>query len=701
MGRMPPLQLQDAIEEVPGVGPARARLLRGAGILSVEDLLLYLPSRYEDRSRQIPVAQLRDGETAGVRGRVHSCRRVPGTRRRSRVEAQIRDDSGSVAAIWFNQPYVADQLPVGTDVLLFGRPAAYKYRLQLVNPVHVVIPADGGGADPLHVGRSVPVYRRIGALGPAGIRRLVAAALERLGDVQEGLPAAVCDAARLLPRATALAQVHYPPTGHDLDDYNARRSAAHRRLTLQEFVAFQAALALQRQRASAEPGIGRSFGPSRLRQIAAVFGFDLTAAQRRCVERIHVDLQEPFAMHRLLQGDVGSGKTAVAACALLGVALGGEQAALLAPTEILAEQQAATVSRWARAVGLEVKLLTGSTSGPERRALLGELESGQLPLVVGTHALLQPTVKFANLGLVVIDEQHRFGVEQRAALRAKGRRGAGHPDLLVMTATPIPRSLALTLYGDLEVSKIDQMPPGRSPVQTSVLGGDQWPRVVVEIEASVAAGDQVFVVSPRIEEADDDLRAATVIWEELAAALPAGSVGLLHGGLDTVDKASAMRAFVTGDTAVLVATTVVEVGVDVAAATLMVIEHAERFGLAQLHQLRGRVGRGSKPGRCVLMARGPLSVAAGKRLQTLCSTTDGFALAEQDLRLRGPGEVLGTRQAGSFGLRVGDPFDNPDWLVEAHEIAVALVASDAPEALEYRRQLRQQWRRRMQLARAG
>lgn len=698
---MPPLQLQDAIEEVPGVGPARARLLRGAGILSVEDLLLYLPSRYEDRSRQIPVAQLRDGEAAGVRGTVHSCRRVPGTRRRSRVEVQIRDDSGSVAAIWFNQPYVADQLPVGTDVLLFGRPAAYKDRLQLVNPVHVVIPADGGGAEPLHVGRSVPVYRRIGALGPAGIRRLVAAALERLGDVAEELPAAVCDAAGLLPRATALAQVHYPPAGHDLDDYNVRRSAAHRRLTLQEFVAFQTALALQRQRASADPGIGRSFDPSRLRQIEAVFGFDLTAAQRRCVERIHVDLQEPFAMHRLLQGDVGSGKTAVAACALLAVAQGGQQAALLAPTEILAEQQAATVLRWARALGLEVKLLTGSTSGSERRALLRELESGRLPLVVGTHALLQPTVKFANLGLVVIDEQHRFGVEQRAALRAKGRRGAGHPDLLVMTATPIPRSLALTLYGDLEVSKIDQMPPGRSPVQTNVLRGGRWPGVVVEIEASVAAGDQVFVVSPRIEEGDDDLRAATVIWEELTAALPAARVGLLHGGLDTVDKASAMRAFVAGDTAVLVATTVVEVGVDVAAATLMVIEHAERFGLAQLHQLRGRVGRGSKPGRCVLIARGPLSVAARERLQTLCSTTDGFAIAEQDLRLRGPGEVLGTRQAGSFGLRIGDPFDNPDWLCEAHEIAVGLVASDAPEALEYRQQLRQQWRRRMQLARAG
>lgn len=699
--RMEPLQLDDPIEAVPGVGEARAAALRRARIGTVEDLLLHLPARYEDRSRQVPIGSLREGEAACVLGEVRSCRRVPGPRRRTRVEVQLEDASGTVTAIWFNQPYLADRFQRGARLLLYGRPTCYRDRVQLVNPVHAVVGSEPDGEDSLHIGRLVPVYRRVGPLGPALLRRLVATALELLGPIEDSLPKAARAATGLLDRCIALRQVHMPASGSDLQRYGAGRSAAHRRLVLEEFIAFQTALAMQRQQARQEPGIRRQVSEQLRQKVIATLPFELTGAQHGCLREIFADLEAPRAMHRLLQGDVGSGKTAVAACAMLVVALGGEQVALLAPTGILAEQQTRTLTPWARALGLGVELLTGATPRPQRRDILARLKRGGSRILVGTHALLEPAVRFDRLGLVVIDEQHRFGVGQRAALRAKGREGTRHPDLLVMTATPIPRSLALTLYGDLEVSTIDQMPPGRTPVATRVFSARKWPALLDALGRALDEGQQAFVVSPRIEEAEGSLSSATQIWDELSERFPGVQIALLHGGLDATAKSHAMHRFVSGRARVLVATSVIEVGVDVPAATLMIIHNAERFGLAQLHQLRGRVGRGGGDAHCWLVAHEPQTAAARARLQTLRRTADGFRIAEEDLRLRGPGEVLGTQQAGSFGLRVGDPFAHPDWLLEAREIAGRIVASREPDAVAYRDALRRSWKTRMELARAG
>ncbi len=693
------MQLEEGVLAVPGVGPRRVEQLRRAGVLTIGDLLTFLPRRYEDRSRVVRVADLVVGEPACVDVVVRSCRRAGRPGRRSRAELKADDPTGSIAAVWFNQGYVVDRLAVGSPIRLYGRPLTHEGGLQMVNPA-LAVEVDDGEESP-HMGRHVPIYSSAGGLGSGSLRRLLAASLEGLDEVSDPLPDGTIRSHQLLDLRSALRDVHYPPPDSDLDLWNARRSPAHRRLIIQEFVDYQAALMLQRRRAASEPGFARRIGAPVRRRVEAALPFEMTAAQRRCVDQIMGDLSEPGAMHRLLQGDVGSGKTAVAACAMFAVAVHGEQAALLVPSAIVADQHARTLRAWGESLGIEVAALTASTEAPRRREILAALEQGDCRIVVGTQALLQPRVRFARLGLVVVDEQHRFGVAQRAMLGSRGRRQQAQPDLLVMTATPIPRSLALSLYGDLDVSQIDELPPGRSPTTTRWLRGSELDEIDLELRRVAAAGERAFVVAPRIEDIDDGCISAVELARQLKGRNPALSFGLVHGDMDADSKAQAMHSFTSGATSVLVATTVIEVGVDVPEATLMVIEGAERFGLAQLHQLRGRVGRGARPGKCWLVPRGNVTDAAAQRLRTLCDTSDGFRIAEEDLRLRGPGEILGTRQAGPVELRIGDPYAHADWFEEARDIARALVDGTDAAATGYRDRLRDAWRTRMRLARAG
>ncbi|MGD8329410.1 MAG: ATP-dependent DNA helicase RecG [Acidobacteriota bacterium] len=708
------LQLHDAVIRVPGVGPARASLLAAAGIDTVEDLLLYLPFRYEDRATVVPVAQLVRGQSCALRVVVERCRRV-GRGRRGRVEATVSDASGKLRVVWFQQPYVANSLHVDDEVWLYGKVGEHDGKLQLANPVFekserdagdATAPGEDGDDDPvpgLHVGRLVPIYRRIGKLGPALLRRLIAAALQAVGEVPESLPERSRQAFGLLERRDALRHLHDPPDDADVAVYNESRSPAHRRLVCEEFLAFQTALQLQRPGAGGrERGVARAFTPATVEAIIDELPFVLTVGQQSAVEQVLTDLRAPAPMHRLLQGDVGCGKTVVAGCAMLAAAASGCQAALMAPTEILARQHLSSLTPWAAARGVPIACLTGSTPTTAREGILAGLADGSLPLVVGTHALIEETVRFADLGLAVVDEQHRFGVRQRAALRDKGAGADGTlADLLVMTATPIPRSLALTLYGDLDVCTIPDLPPGRRPVDSEVMPAQQWGRVVKLLREAAARGEQAYVVAPRIEVGDDELAAAVRLESDLRRQLPDVTVGLVHGSQSNGEKLAAMQAFVQGQTDVLAATTVIEVGVDVPNATLMVVGHAESFGLAQLHQLRGRVGRGELPSSCLFIAHPPLSAMADRRLRAIVATNDGFVLAEQDLLLRGPGEVLGTRQAGLAALRVGDPLRDHRWLKATRAEAHRLARADDPESCAYRERVRAYWQRRFAVLRAG
>ncbi|MFQ5745062.1 MAG: ATP-dependent DNA helicase RecG, partial [Acidobacteriota bacterium] len=641
---------------------------------------------------------LRAGERATVRVKVVCCRLL---RRRGgvpRVEARVADESGGLQVVWFRQAYMGE-LEAGARVWLHGLVGQYRGKPQLVNPLVVIVQAgESGPGDLLHIGGLVPIYSRIGKLGPSLYRQLVAAALQALGEVKESLPGSCRRRLGLIDRGEALRQVHRPPPGAEPELWNGRRSPAHRRLVCEEFLAFQTGL--QEQRREAGNGLCYAVGEELQREVAAALPFELTRGQSRALREILHDMGRPEPMHRLLQGEVGSGKTAVAGCAMLVAALNGLQTALLVPTEIFAQQQAAALRGWANRLGMRVGCLTAGQPEAQRRRLYQAVASGDLSLIVGTHALLQPDLHFARLGLAVVDEQQRFGVRQRATLRAKGVTADHWPDLLVMTATPIPRSLALTLYGDLEVCTISDMPAGRQPVRTLMKAPDRWPEVLGLLRAKISGGGQAYVVAPRIASGSEATGAAVTLEAELQRQLPGVAVGLLHGALDPRAKLEAMGEFVAGRTAVLVATTIVEVGVDVPAATLMIVDHAERFGLAQLHQLRGRVGRGDKPATCVLLAHPPLTDVALARLEAMCDNHDGFTLAQRDLELRGPGEVLGSRQSGSFGLRIGDPFRDHEWMLATRREAIRLASAKDREATAYRRRLRAQ-RQRPPLLYAG
>ncbi|HEX2164818.1 MAG TPA: ATP-dependent DNA helicase RecG [Thermoanaerobaculia bacterium] len=678
------LDLDPPLESLPGVGPARARALAAAGFERLGDLLFHVPLRYEDRSTLRRLADAAAGEAATFRGRLGALRPVRVRRRgMTLVRGVLSDGSGELPVVWFNRPYLAAQVDPDAEYLLHGPVREKAGALELLNPS-----CERAGAA-VHSGRVVPVYGGVGVLGAALVRRLTLAAVAAVDparSVADPLPADLLARHDLPPLGRALAELHAPgATGEafDAETWNRRRSRPHLRLIYGELLDLQLALARLRRRAAARPQPFRVVLDARVRRAArAVLPFRLTGAQKRALGEIAADLARPEPMLRLLQGDVGSGKTIVAALALLAAIENGLQGAFMAPTELLAEQHFQGLSRL---LGRRYRVALLTASAPDAAEARRLLAAGEIDLAVGTHALIQEGVGFRRLGLAVIDEQHRFGVEQRRRLQEKG----ACPNLLVMTATPIPRSLALAVHGDLDLSVLDELPPGRRPVATELLPARRRPEVYRRLARELSAGDgRAYVVFPRIE-ADEAGAAASLErhGEEVRRWLAPLPVAFLHGRMSAAVRERTVADFAAGRCRVLVATTIVEVGVDVPEATVMVIENADRFGLAQLHQLRGRVGRSARPSRCVAIHGRP-STEARHRLATFRDTTDGFRIAEEDLLIRGPGDVLGTRQAGLPSLRVADLVADGRWLSRAREDARELVERlEEPELAGLRRRV--------------
>jgi len=692
--------LETPLQYLKGVGPRRAADLANAGLVTIEDLLYRFPIRYEDRSRLQPIASLKPGQHASVAGRILSCglrsTRRPGFKI---FEALLSDSSGALRLTWLNQPYLRDVFAAGQHVVVYG---AVEMKggggLQITNPQYEIVDDEDG--ETLHTGRIVPVYEKVGSVTPKIQRRLVYDALQKVpADLSDDLPDDVRIRNGYPSRGAALLAMHFPPEDAAIDALNQFATPAQQRLIFEEAFLFQMGVLARRRFAAGEQKPAAVRVDDRIRDSARkVLPFRLTAGQKAALKQIVDDMQRAHPMNRLLQGDVGAGKTIVALLAALVAIENGLQVAFMAPTEILAEQHFMNISRLLRESRFRVALLTGSTGLAARRQQLAEVEAGTIPLVVGTHALVQGDVRFKQLGLVVIDEQHRFGVVQRAALRAKGL----HPDVLVMTATPIPRTLALTLYGDLDVSVIRDTPPGRLPIKTAAKPESRRDDVYQFVREQMDAGRQVYVIYPLVEEsAKVDVKAATEMADHLANEIfPAYRIGLLHGRMKADAKDRVMKAFAAGELQMLVSTTVVEVGVDVPNASVMIVEHAERFGLSQLHQLRGRVGRGGEQSYCFLLYQYPLSEEARDRLKAMTDTTDGFEIAERDLRLRGPGDFFGTRQAGMPTFRLIDLVRDRQLLDRAQEEAARWFASTAPPADEIARML-QNWEARFKLIEVG
>jgi ATP-dependent DNA helicase RecG len=643
-----------------GIGPQLGRLFERLTGPLVLDLLWHLPSGLIDRTDSPAIAALQPDRVVTIRVRVEG--HEPGTGRRP-YRILCSDNTGILTLVYFNvkSDYLSRLLPVGSERIVSGLVEFYNFRPQIAHPDFVLRPDELDKLKPLE-----PVYPLTAGLAPRVVQRAVAAAVERAPELPEWIDPAL-KARRGWPDwRQAVQRVHAPESEADL----LPGAAARERLAYDEIFASQLAVALVRARRHRRPGRSMAGTGALVTKVEAALGFALTGAQRLALAEIAADMAAPQPMMRLLQGDVGSGKTIVALLAMLIAVESGAQAALLAPTEILARQHHATLQRHAAAAGIEIGFLSGREKGRARASMLASLSSGLTPIVVGTHALVQPEVAFRDLGLVVIDEQHRFGVEQRLMLAAKGR----DADTLVMSATPIPRTLMLTAYGDLDSSRLGEKPPGRRPVDTRAVPLERYDEVAAGVKRALAAGAKAYWICPMVEESEElDLAAA----EERARALrplAPGRLGLVHGRLKGAEKDRVMAGFAGDAVDLLVATTVVEVGVDVPAATIMVVEHAERFGLAQLHQLRGRIGRGDKPSTCILLYQPPLGDTARRRLRILRETEDGFRIAEEDLRLRGGGEALGTRQSGLPSLRLAD--------LAAHEALIAIAHDDARLALD-------------------
>jgi ATP-dependent DNA helicase RecG len=703
------IPLDTPLQYLKGVGPRRAADLQRVGLATVEDLLYRFPIRYEDRGAFETIASLRPGVSASVIGEVVSSGIRPTRRPHFRIfEMLVRDATGSLRAVFFNQAFLKDVFHPHQRVILFGKLELTSHGLQLQNPQYEILrqEADAEGApgqpedDTLHTGRIVPIYEKTGTLTPKMQRAIVHQAVSQLpGEVPDPLPGDVRRRQQLIDRRTALMDVHFPPAGTPVDELNGFRSAAQRRLIFEEFFLFQLGLVLRRRRSDAERKPRSIVVTDDIRESARrVLPFKLTGDQKKVIGEIVADMKRPQPMNRLLQGDVGSGKTIVALLAALVAMENGFQVAFMAPTEILAEQHFITIRKLLEAARFRIALLTGATPAKKRREVQAELSGGSVHLAVGTHALVQDPVGFRELGLVIIDEQHRFGVLQRATLRAKGL----HPDVLVMTATPIPRTLALTTYGDLDVSIMREMPPGRFPIRTIAKPESRRDEIYEFLRKQIDAGRQVYVIYPLVEESEKvDLKAATEMADHLAQdVFPAYRVALLHGRLKQDAKERVMGAFGRGEFDILVSTTVVEVGVDVSNAAVMLVEHAERFGLSQLHQLRGRVGRGPHQSYCILLYQYPLTDQGRARLKALTETTDGFAIAERDLELRGPGDFFGTRQSGMPTLRVGDLVRDHQLMEDARREAVAAL-DDVRQAETLSAFVRTSWEQRFGLVGIG
>jgi len=697
---------QVALRFIKGIGPRRAEALASVGIEQVGDLVEVFPFRWEDRRAFARVSDLRPrAPEATLDLRVVSTKLIRTRKRGFTIfNAVLADASGSIKAIWYNQPYLERVFVKDARVVVFGRAALDRYGRELVldNPEYERLDdADDAG---IHTGRIVPVYRKLGGLPSRALRSVMHGVLEALqeGDLADPVPADVRLRQGLAPRLAALRAMHFPPDDTSMSDLSLRRAPAQRALAFEEIFLVQLALAERRQQVERAARGAHYEIPDALRvKLAKLLPFKLTGAQKRVLREIGEDLRSPHPMHRLVQGDVGSGKTIVALLTLLVAIENGYQGVLMAPTEILADQHARSILKILREAGAEVRVsvLTGSLKAAARRRALTDIGNGHAQLVIGTHALFEAGVEFARLGMVVVDEQHRFGVMQRMALSSKGTR----PDVLVMTATPIPRSLALTLYGDLDLSVIDELPPGRTPITTVVRREADRDKAYDGLRREIAGGRQAYVVVPLVEEtAALDLKAATVFAAHLKKDIfPSLEIGLLHGRMKGEDKDRVMQDFARGAIQILVATTVIEVGVDVPNASVMVVEHAERFGLSQLHQLRGRVGRGAAKSYCVLMVGDEgEGENARERLKTMEDTSDGFKIAEKDLELRGPGAVFGTQQHGLSDLQfLAVILRDPGLLDAARDEAMRVAQAGGSEAVFAR--LGGTWRKRLELPAVG
>ena len=704
------LTLASELKYLKGVGPKRAELLATRGLLTVEDLLYYTPFRYEDRTRLTAVRDLLPGQTATILVRVLTAG-LTRTRKGlyiydlAAVDASRVGGQGMIRCKWFNAAYLERSkiFRPGQRVFFYGKVERDPFgtgNLQMIQPQFEILPeSEAGQANSLEVGRVVPIYEAIGKIGTRVLRRLIWTVLEQVnGEIPDHLPGSVRVKNRLMDSSKALRLTHFPDPQQPLDEMVRFRAPAQVRLIFEEFFHVGAGLVLKRRQAKAQPGIEFAVTPDAREAIKKILPFHPTAAQKRVLKEIVDDMCSPRPMNRLLQGDVGSGKTIVALQAAILAMVNRAQVALMAPTEILATQHYLYIKQLLAPLPFTADLLISGRKASEKSELKQRLASGELNLVVGTHALIESDVQFSKLGLVIVDEQHRFGVIERFRLISKG----ASPDVLVMTATPIPRTLALTLYGDLDFSVIDQLPPNRSPIETLRLGEAERETVFEMVRSRIRQGDQAYVVYPVIEESEkSDLRPAVKMYQHLATnVFPEFRVGLLHGRLPSAEKEEVMLRFKRGEVQILISTTVVEVGVDVPNATVMLIEHADRFGLAQLHQLRGRIGRGRKKSLCLLLAGDTLNEIAEERLRTMTETTDGFRIAEIDLKLRGPGEFFGTRQSGIPAFRIGNLLRDQEILEWAkHEAAEFIEHPGSPEELDdYLRFLRNDWPRRYGLA---
>ena len=708
MKRAMSIGLETSVQMVKGVGPQRAELLAQRGIYTLEDLLNYLPFRYEDRIHFSKIKDVQPDGTYTLRARVMSGQAVRGMYGRDAIyHLLVQDDTGSLPCKFFHGGYLEGRLKAGQELILHGKVEIDKQRparREMVNPTLEVL--SGTEIDSTEMARIVPVYEAIGTFGTRQIRRAIYGTLQNLDHAMPDiLPAELRKRLGFPSRRDAVIQAHFPPSQESLMVLNQFRSPAQRRLIFEEFFLYQLSVALGRKATRKENAIPFRLREDKIREaLKKILPFKPTTAQKRVLAEIAADLERPVPMNRLLQGDVGSGKTIVALQAAVIAMENGCQAVLMAPTEILAVQHYLAARRILAPGGYAVELLVSGLKGMEKRMVRERIRSGEANLVIGTHALIEENVEFQRLGFVAIDEQHRFGVLQRKKLMDKAAKLGHAPHVLVLTATPIPRTLSLTLYGDLDVSVIDELPPGRTPIETRMTTESHLPGVWESLGREIKAGRQAYVVYPVIEESKLELKAAMEEYERLSKTVfPKQQVGLLHGRLSSEEKDDVMQRFRRNEVHILVTTTVVEVGVDVPNASVMVIEHAERFGLSQLHQLRGRIGRGAQKSYCVLVTPGRLTDEARTRLQTMVCTTNGFEIAEADLQLRGPGEFFGTRQSGELGFQIANPLRDREWLELARREAFTLVEDAAKkESLEsLLRVLPAEWQRRYHLARIG
>jgi ATP-dependent DNA helicase RecG len=678
--------LQQPVTAVKGIGPKLAQRLTVFDIETIADLLQLYPRRYDDYSLMKPINRLKYGEQVTIIGTIWETRARRTRNNQVIVQSIISDGTGKIQATWFNQPWLTQNLPAGMQIVLSGKVDQYLGRPVFNSPEWEPLELE-----PLRTRRIVPVYPLTKGLKSYKMRNVMQTAVSDWAThVPDPLPEDIRRRQKLYNLPQAVQQVHFPDTQEALH-------AARRRLAFDELFLLQLGMQARRQEWHSQPGIPLNIGPEQLAPFYNSLPFELTGAQQRVIDEIRQDMSQAQPMNRLLQGDVGAGKTIVAAAAMFVAAKANSQAALMAPTEILAEQHYQGLHALLQPLGVTTCLLTGSTSASEKERIYSQLAAGDIDVAIGTHALIQESVTFANLTLAVIDEQHRFGVDQRGALRLKGvasANGEPNPHLLVMSATPIPRTLALSLYGDLDLSILDEMPPGRQEIKTYWLKTGERERAYQFVRRQVKEGRQAYMIYPLVEESDKvDAKAAVEEYERLQAIFPDLKLGLIHGRLKAAEKEAAMRAFKERETDVLVATSVIEVGVDVPNSTLMIIEGADRFGLAQLHQFRGRVGRGQHQSYCLLIADGG-SADAEERMRALEQTNDGFALAEKDLSLRGPGQFFGRQQSGLPELRMASLLDMA--MVElAREEAIALFTQDPylqqPEHAPLRRRVEQFW----------